>query len=131
MWFIVLPAANLRIRKTDHFPTGAIAIAAVTRVAVIALHGVIQQEIEECRRGNVVPGAGNEIVGLHGVKEEILLLVGEQGKGLAKTRAAGPIDESQAVAIGAAPAVERAAELNIDVVDDAGPVRSGIVIGRD
>jgi hypothetical protein len=127
LWLIVLASTNLGIGEADHFPAGVITIAAVARVAVVALHGVIQEQIEKCGRRNTVPASERGIVELHRAHEVDLLLVGEKGEGLAEFRLAGTIEEGQAVAVGVPPAEKRSAELNIDVVDHPSPIGAGLV----
>jgi hypothetical protein len=127
LWLIVLASTNLRIREADHFPTGVIAIAAVARVAVVALHGVVQEQIEKGGGRNAMPTSERGVIELHCTHEVDLLLVGEKRERMAELRLAGTIEKSQAVAVGVLPAAKWAGELNIDVVDDPGPIGAGLV----
>ena len=45
--FVLLPAADRRVRQPEHFPTRHVAIAAVARVAVESLPGVGENQLEE------------------------------------------------------------------------------------
>ena len=107
-----------------------IAISAMARIAVITLHCVIPKQIKESGRRASVPAIGRKLAGFHGAQQNDLLLGAKRGEGLGEFHAAGTIEESEAVAISILPAEQGTAKLDIDEVDDASPVRAGIVIGR-
>lgn len=127
LWLIVLAPTNLGIRKADHFPAGVIAIAAMTRVAIVALHGVIQEQIEKRGRGNAMPAGQRRIIEFHRAHQVDLLLVSQESERLGEFRLAGAIEKGHAVAVRVLPAAKWAAELNINVVDHAGPIGAGLV----
>ena len=103
------PAAHRRARDAHHPPTGEVGVAAVARIAVEALHRVVEDQVEA-----LAVLAGLKLVEQCGadLKREL----GERGV----VAAAGQIVErSQRDGVIRAIALVPAGELGVDIADDA------------
>lgn len=114
-------AAKGRLSEAQHAPADGVAIAAVARGAVIALHGVLAEEIEEGAVLFLECGSDLELLSRSCVRERVTEAIASDCVGLLKTFAIGKLVTAIV-----------ARELAVDVGDDSGLRGAGkIVSGND
>ena len=120
-----------RIRESNHLPTGSAPIAAVPRVSVKTLHGVAQDHFEELPRGNGLPNLARRFSFLQCGQQLELLFTRQRRVDLAELCQCHLVHAANSFAIGRPQMAIGPAQLQVDKIDDASPVRAGICIGRD
>src|SRR5689334_3622787 len=77
---VLQPPPNHRIRQADHLPTRPVAIPAMPRIAVEALHRVIHEHAEKFTRRNLGPRFSWSLALLHLRQQFSLLVLGENSE---------------------------------------------------
>jgi len=124
-------AADRGIGQVEHLPAHCFAVAAVAGVAIKALHGVIDDGAEELRGRQLLPRRSRGFAVFKAMKQVNLLMRVKIGEEFAVDRLAGLIDGGEAATVETLEVLEWSAELAVDIVDDSGPDRARILIGRN
>src|SRR5881394_208939 len=103
----------------------------MTRIAVVALHRVIDQVRKKLRGRKLLPDRTSGLTFLQAMKQFDLLLGTQIDKAFVVAQQAALVDSLNPPPVGLLQDLEWSAKLVIDVVDDSGPGSARILIGRD